>query len=287
MIQSPKDPTKGALATVREDGRVSAEAITCATPTARYAHRGAICNLPRPTSPWGTEIRKLFKVPDEHWLLGIDLSGIEARMLAHFCHRYPGGPEFAKLVLTDQDGGWHQKNADLWSCDRNDAKSFLYALLYGAGPQKLGNILGASKEVGAYNKKKFFDTYTPYARFVDDLKSEYSRNGGWIEGIDGRRFYVRNEKDTLNTAMQGNSAVLFKKWMTMVAWLRRKSSVVVHQLLAYHDELGLEYCHNDKTQAEVFGERVCNLAVQAGRFYKLNVKIEAECLIGKNYASTH
>ena len=42
-------------------------------------------------------IRELYGVHPDHWQIGIDLSGIEARMLAHFCYNFPGGPEFAKL----------------------------------------------------------------------------------------------------------------------------------------------------------------------------------------------
>jgi len=59
--------------------------------------------------------------------VGVDLSGIEARFLAHGCFPFPGGPDFAKLVLTDQDGGWHQANAKLWNCSRENAKTELYA----------------------------------------------------------------------------------------------------------------------------------------------------------------
>jgi len=126
LITNIKDPeNKGALSHVREDHRVPAEAFTCGTPTARYRHSGAVCNIPRPTSKYGNEIRRLYRVAPGHLQIGIDLSGIEARMLTNFCYEFEGGPEFAELVLN---GDWHSENAKLWMCDRNDAKTELYAL---------------------------------------------------------------------------------------------------------------------------------------------------------------
>ena len=59
-------------------------------------------------------------------MIGVDLSGIEARMLTHFAYRFEGGHEFAELVLN---GDWHSANAELWGCSRNDAKTELYALV--------------------------------------------------------------------------------------------------------------------------------------------------------------
>ena len=133
----------GAIASVRDDGRVSADAMTCATNTARYRHSGTVCNIPKVSKdkesgellyytsgkqsvPYGTEIRSLFGVTPGSTMLGFDLAGIEARMLAHFCYKYKGGPEMADLILT---GDFHQHNADAWGITRNLAKNSLYALV--------------------------------------------------------------------------------------------------------------------------------------------------------------
>jgi len=286
LIQSPKSDKKGALAQVRADGRVPAMAITCGTPTQRYRHSGAVCNIPRPSSPYGSEVRALYGVDptdDNRWQVGIDLSGIEARMLAHFCHPYPGGPEFGELVT---EGDWHSENAKLWRCERNDAKTELYALMYNAGPQKLGNILGRSKKEGAKNKADFMRKYSPYAELVRDLERELEQNDGYIMGLDGRRLYVRNKKDVLNTCLQANATIIFKYWMIRMAEIRANAPSEIHQMIAYHDETQNEVI-GPKSHAETFGALAESAAKDIGEEFDINVPIEAEAKVGKNWAECH
>lgn len=167
-------------------------------------------------------------------MVGVDLSGIEARMLCHFCFHFDGGEEFAELVLK---GDWHQANADMWGCSRDDAKTELYALMYGAGAAKLGATLGKSAAVGKRNKDRFMKKYKCYHQLVKYLEGLYEQNDGWIPGLDGRKFYVRSKKDILNTYLQGNSAIIFKHWMVKVDEARLKfemeNNVEVRQILAY------------------------------------------------------
>ena len=287
LIQSIKHPeTKGAIAQIRADGRVPANAITCGTPTARYRHSGAVCNIPRPTSTYGKEIRELYCVPEDSSLMvGIDLSGIEARMLGHFCVPYPGGRQFAELITQ---GDWHSENAKLWGCDRNDAKTELYALMYGAGPLKLGNILGKSAGVGRKNRDDFFRVYKPYADLTDALEEALEANGGWIRALDGRRLYVRNKKDVLSSCLQGNAAIIFKLWMNKVhEEVLPRWNMTIKQLIAYHDELQFEFVSSSVKDANIFGSHVVEAAKRVGESLDLKVPIDAEHKVGKSWRDTH
>ena len=283
LIQSIKHPdTKGAMAKVRPDGRLPSNAFTCGTPTARYRHYD-LCNIPRPTSDYGGEIRELYGVDDDKWQVGIDLSGIEARMLGHFCYPYPQGPSFAHLITV---GDWHTSNANLWGCSRDDAKTELYALMYGAGPLKLGNILGKPPAVGKRNKDAFFKAYTPYADLTTDLEEALKKNDGYIRALDGRRLYVRNKKDVLSSCLQGNAAIVFKLWMNAVNAMIIKEGWPARQMIAYHDELQFEF-NGPIEQAKAFGQRVCDIATTVGEELHLNVPITAEAMTGKNWRECH
>ena len=290
LIQSPNDPSKGAMGKVRYDGRVPATAVTCGTPTTRYRHSGAVCNIPRPSSPLGKEIRELYGVELLNWMVGIDLSGIEARMLGHFCTPYDGGAEFAKLITT---GDWHSANAALWGCSRNDAKTFLYALMYGAGPLKLGNILGESKASGKRKKEAFFRAYGPYDDLTKALEKAVDENDGFIRGLDGRRLYVRAKKDALSTCLQGNAAIVFKRWMveSHVKVVSQYPRGDVKQIIAYHDELQYEFVStpglDNKENAELFGQKVVKVAKEVGISFNLHVPIDAEAKVGKNWKECH
>lgn len=289
LIYNQNDPeNKGALSKVRPDHRVAAEAFTCGTPTARYRHSGAVCNIPRPSSKYGNEIRRLYGVAPGHIQVGIDLSGIEARMLTHFCFMFEGGEEFAKLVL---EGDWHSANALLWGCTRDEAKTELYALMYGAGPAKLGATLGQSKAIGKKNKDNFMKKYKCYHQLVQALEKEFEKNGGFIYGLDGRKFYVRSKKDVLNTLLQGNSAIIFKNWMIEVNRLRmefiRKHNVELRQIIAYHDELQFELYSDNTELAEEWGKIVIDAAKRIGRMFQLNVPLGAESKQGHNWSDCH
>ena len=127
-ISNEKDPeNKGMLSCLRDDGRVPANGILCATPTGRTTHRDAVCNVPKAKAsvPYGKEIRELFYVPcDGHRLLGADLDQIEARITAHYAAIFDGG-EYWRII--NDTGDIHQHNADLIGSDRDTAKSFQYA----------------------------------------------------------------------------------------------------------------------------------------------------------------
>jgi len=207
----------GAIASVRDDGYISADAFTCATPTARYRHSGTICNIPRVTSVYGKELRSLFGVEEDLFnQVGADLSGIEIRMLAHFllALNLKDARKTADLILSpDKTNDFHSYNAMVWGTDRNTAKTTLYALLYGAGAGKLAGTLGRPKKQGAKIKQGFYKAHPGIEQLIKMLEDAYKRNGGYIKGIDGRPLYVRKVMALLNTLLQNAATIVFKKWM--------------------------------------------------------------------------
>jgi hypothetical protein len=106
-------------------------------------------------------------------------------------------------------------------------------VLFGAGPLKLGNILGKSSKVGARNKKIFMETYKPHALLVAKLEDEFKESGNkYITALDGRRLFVRSKKDVLNTFTQGNAAIIFKHWMLNCAKISGNFPTESHQIIA-------------------------------------------------------
>lgn len=127
ILSNPTDPeNKGLLSYVDERGRISADAYTIATPTARMRHKPPCVNIPKAQwkIPYGPEIRSCFCVKHPYKMIGSDLSGIEARLIGHFTSFFDGG-EMARELLA---GDIHTKNARLIGKDRNTAKTFFYAL---------------------------------------------------------------------------------------------------------------------------------------------------------------
>ena len=67
---------------------------------------------------------------------GADLSGIELRC---FAQMLPDNGEYGRMIL---EGDIHQMNADNLGISGDQAKTVQYAMLYGSGDQRLGEILG-------------------------------------------------------------------------------------------------------------------------------------------------
>ena len=282
MILNRKGDEKGGLwvCNERPDRRIPAEAYTCGTPTARYRHKRVICNIPRTSSPYGNEIRELFCVPDNWWMLGLDLKGIEIRMMVHFAYPYPGGKAFYDIVM---DGDFHANNGRMWNVSRDDSKPGLYGLCYGAQAKKLANILGKPERDGQVLYNAFWNTYPALRHLVDNLERSYKRNRCLV-GIDGRRIDVREKRKLLNTLIQSASAVVFKEWMR---FNYQDTPDYVEQIIAYHDELQYECRTFEREHVEVVAKRFADNACDVGRKYNLYVPIEADYKIGKNWRDTH
>jgi len=289
---------KGALVAVAErgDGRVTADGFTCGTPTSRYRHKGVVCNIPRPSSAYGKQIRSLFCVPEGRLLVGVDLSGIEARMLAHFLLRgkYLSAQKTADLILSpDKTNDFHSYNAKQWGVSRDIAKNGLYALLYGAGAKKLANTLGKDEKMGAKLKKAFFSAHPGIKELIDDLETGLARNGGHVKGIDGRPLYIRGTNKLLNSLLQASAAYVFKKWMVLIA--AKKAACLeysnIQQVIAYHDELQFEVGPADGYLAYYvavnWASECEGAALDIGKQLGILVPIEAEAKIGENWGDTH
>jgi len=96
------------------------------TITGRMTHREPnLAQVPSSSSPYGKDCRACWIVPRGYNLVGIDASGLELRMLAH----YMNDKEFTDEILHGDIHSSNQKIAGLKS--RNQAKTFIYAFIYG------------------------------------------------------------------------------------------------------------------------------------------------------------
>ena len=281
FIMNEKDPSKGLLGFVRNDGRVECDAFTCGTNTGRYRHTGAFVNLPKISTPWGPEIRSLFCVPSDRWLVGLDLDGIEARVMGHYASFYDGGA-FANVILK---GDIHQVTADAMGIDRETAKTFRYAISYGAGVGKLREILNCSERQAKQYINKFWGANPGLSKLIEYLEHEYASKGH-ITGIDGRVLYIRHNHKLFNTLIQNAATVIFKRWMVKCYDGARDVNGVA-QVLAYHDELGFEIHGPDDAPAHHWGKWFSDQARIVGNDMELNVPISAEYKLGKLYSEVH
>ena len=262
---------------VEDDGRVHGFVIPNGTITGRMTHRNPnMAQVPSVKTPYGTECRECWIVPRGYKLVGIDASGLELRMLAH----YMKDEEFTNEIINGDIHSRNQKIAGLKS--RNQAKTFIYALLYGAGDAKLGSVVGGSKDSGARLRERFFANQPTFKTLRDRVTKAATK--GYLKGIDGRRIHIRNAHAALNSLLQGGGAIVMKRALIILNSEATKNNLDYKFVANIHDEWQVEV---SKDHTDKFGSLAVQAIKEAGDYYNMRCPLDAEYKIGGNWSETH
>ena len=262
---------------VKDDGRVHGFVIPNGTITGRMTHRNPnMAQVPSVSSPFGKECRACWTVDEGNVLLGVDASGLEIRMLAH----YMADEEFINEIINGDIHTSNQKLAQLESRDK--AKTFIYALMYGAGDEKLGNVVGGSKDDGRRARQHFFDNKPSFKSLRDRVQRASSKT--YLKGIDGRKLYVRNQHSSLNTLLQGAGSIVMKKALIDLDLKLRLNTIDYKFVANIHDEWQIEVKEN---QADFAGSLAVDSIIKAGEEFNLRCPLDGEYKIGGDWSETH
>jgi DNA polymerase I-like protein with 3'-5' exonuclease and polymerase domains len=263
---------KSWLDAVQDDGRIHGRVNTCGAVTGRMTHSSP--NMAQ--IPSDSLYRQCFVVPEGSKLVGIDASGLELRMLAH----YMNDAEYTDLILNGDIHTYNQEAAGLET--RAQAKTFIYAFLYGAGDAKIGSIVGGSSRKGAQLKDRFLDKLPSLSMLINKV----ARHGviGSLPGLDGRRVLIRSEHAALNTLLQSAGAIVMKQAL-VIATDKLATYGYPYKLVAQvHDEFQVEV---PEEYAQQVGAVFRNAIREAGRQLNLRCPLDGEFNIGNNWAETH
>jgi len=262
---------------VEDDGRVHGFVIPNGTITGRMTHRNPnMAQVPSVKSPYGEECRSCWTVKKGNKLVGIDASGLELRMLAH----YMKDEEFTNEIINGDIHTRNQKTAGLQS--RDQAKTFIYALLYGAGDTKIGQVVGGSKEDGARLKERFFANQPSFKRLRERVTKASAK--GYLKGIDGRKIFIRNAHASLNSLLQGGGAIVMKRALIMLDEEATKNNLDYKFVANIHDEWQVEVRED---HAKDFGTLAVKAIEDSGDYYNMRCPLDAEYKIGDDWSETH
>jgi DNA polymerase I len=262
---------------VQEDGRVHGFVIPNGAITGRMTHRNPnMAQVPAVYSPYGKECRACWTVEEGNVLLGVDASGLEIRMLAH----YMNDEEYTNEIINGDIHTSNQKLAQLESRDK--AKTFIYALMYGAGDEKLGSVVGGTTADGKRARQYFFDNKPSFKSLRDRVQRASAK--GYLKGLDGRKLYIRNSHSALNTLLQGAGAIIMKQGLVLLDNVLKLNAVEYKFVANIHDEWQIEV---PKDKADFIGEFAVNSIVKAGEHFKLRCPLDGEYKIGDNWSETH
>ena len=245
------------------------------TITGRMTHRNPnMAQIPSSSSSYGKECRACWTIPKGYKLVGIDASGLELRMLAH----YMNDEEYTNEILNGDIHTTNQKLAGLES--RNQAKTFIYALLYGAGDAKLGTVAGGGKSVGRNLRKSFISNLPSFKALKDRVAGASAK--GYLKALDGRKLYIRSEHSALNTLLQGAGAIVMKQ--ALIILNDKIKDLDAHFVANVHDEWQIEVRED---LADTVGKLGVEAIIEAGKVLQLKCPLDGEYKAGDNWSETH
>ena len=277
LIQKRVAQVESWLEFVSDERRVHGKVITNGAVTGRMTHHSPnMAQVPSSSSPWGHECRDCWTVDDGKVLVGADASSLELRMLAH----YMKDESYAKEIV---EGDVHTKNQLAAGLEtRAQAKTFIYALLYGAGPAKIGKIVGGSAKDGHELISNFLRN-TPALKSLRE-KIERLSEQGTLPGLDGRKLQVRSAHAALNTLLQSAGAIVMKQGLVLLSKKIQEQKLNANFVANVHDEWQIECSQED---ADAVGKLAVSSIKEAGEVLGLRCPLDGEYKKGTTWAQTH
>jgi DNA polymerase-1 len=277
LIQKRVAQVESWLEFVSDERRVHGKVITNGAVTGRMTHHSPnMAQVPSSSSPWGHECRDCWTVDDGKVLVGADAASLELRMLAH----YMKDESYAKEIV---EGDIHTKNQLAAGLEtRAQAKTFIYALLYGAGPAKIGKIVGGSAKDG----QELISTFLRNTPALKSLREKVERlsEQGTLPGLDGRKLQVRSAHAALNTLLQSAGAIVMKQGLVLLSKKIQEQKLNANFVANVHDEWQIECSQDD---ADAVGKLAVSSIKEAGEVLGLRCPLDGEYKKGTTWAQTH
>ena len=276
---------------VKEDGKLHTIYTQTLTRTGRLSSiEPNLQNIPIRYKE-GKEIRKAFIPEEDSVFLSSDYSQIELRMFAHMSGEQNLIDAFKHHLdihtKTAMDI-YHVSKDEVTKNMRRDAKAVNFGIIYGISSFGLAEDLGVDIKTAKKFLDNYLETFPGIKNYMDKIiKDAYEK--GYVKTIMNRKrnidelyntnhmIKVQGERMALNTPIQGSSADILKKAMIDIYNEFNRLNLKSKMILQVHDEL-IFNVKND--ELEKVKEIVINFMENA---YKLNVPLEVDVEIGKNW----
>ena len=282
-----------------KDDRIHTTFNLLATATGRLSSSNPnLQNIPV-RGEFGPRMRACFIASPGNLLVSADYSQVELRILAHLAK----DPILTEAFQNGED--IHSRTASLLfdvapgsvtPDQRRHAKTINFGLIYGMGPQKLGQDLGISlKEAKAFIDK-YFERLGALREFYNNVEKD-AREHGYVTTMAGRRRYIPDimsennqlksqaRRQAINARVQGSAADIIKIAMLAISGDPVLASLDARLLLQIHDELVLEV---PEASAEQAGKRMAELMANAAPPNEhMQVPLAVDWGTGQNWSEAH
>jgi DNA polymerase-1 len=193
------------LSLVSNDGRVRPNYRLHGTTTGRLSCSDPnLQQIPRQSmKPWDGKLKAAFIPKDGYELWEFDYNQLELRLGAAYAK------EEELLEIFQEGRDIFSEMASTLGMSRQDTKTLVYSLNYGAGINRISSVFGVDKERASDIRDNFYTQY-PNLRTVSKRAATLARKNGKIKLWSGRyRHFDRPDEQShkaFNSVIQGGSA---------------------------------------------------------------------------------
>jgi DNA polymerase-1 len=244
----------------------------------------------------GRSIREAFVPGDEDSLMmSADYSQIELRVMAHI-----SGDEGLAEAFRNKEDVHASTAAKVFGVSpnaitrdmRRKAKEVNFGIMYGIGPFGLANRLEISQTEAKEIIARYFERFPKVKEYINDT-IDTARVSGYVETLLGRRRFLPDlnshnqnlrqnaERQAINMPIQGTAADMIKLAMINIDHAFAMRRLETKMLLQVHDELVFELKKDEEKEVR----RLATQHMQES--LKLNVPLEVEIGVGKNWLEAH
>jgi DNA polymerase-1 len=237
------------LERVSPDGRLRAEYTTHVTSTGRLSCRNPnLQQIPKTTEKiWNGKVKEAFIAKPGFVLINADYSQLELRLAT----AYAGESHLKKVFAEGRD--IFTEIATSLGLERQQAKTLVYSMQYGAGLNRIMNVFNVTKDKAERIRNNYFNTY-PRFKVFSDICSRRAEQDGKVKIWTGRyrHFQYRSEGyKAMNSVIQGGAADIVER--TMVRLYKEVDDENCRMLAQVHDSVLFEIRED---MVEEYSERI-------------------------------
>ncbi|ACI18524.1 DNA polymerase I [Dictyoglomus thermophilum] len=275
-----------------QTGRVHTKFNPTGTATGRISSSEPnLQNIPI-KSEEGRKIRRAFVSEDGYFLVSLDYSQIELRIMAHLSQEpklisaFQKGEDIHRRTASEIFGVPEEEVDDLL---RSRAKAVNFGIIYGISSFGLSETVSITPEEAEKFIDSYFKHYPRVKLFIDKTIHE-AREKLYVKTLFGRKRYipeiksinkqVRNayERIAINAPIQGTAADIIKLAMIEIYKEIENKNLKSRILLQIHDELILEVPEEEMEFTPLMAKEKMEKVVE------LSVPLVVEISVGKNLA---
>lgn len=234
---------KAYLSLISPDGRLRPNYKLHGTKTGRMScEMPNLQQIPRESDKeWNGDLKQAFIAQDGYTLWEFDYSQLELRLAT----AYADERDLKKVFVEGRD--IFTEMARTLGFSRQDTKTFVYSVQYGAGLDRIAAVFKVSRDSAEQKRETYRNSY-PGFRKVEALASARCKAVGKVALWSGRYRHFWSKRDdahkAFNSVIQGGAADIVEHIMVRL-WDEINDPVEARMLLQVHDSVVFEI-RNDR-----------------------------------------